>query len=672
MVLNDAGTPISNNVAFALSRGLSFLPISKIDKKEFTAALARFRRLVDLRIFWNEVNFRKKEKIHSSHISRFLKSDWAPPRPFIKDTNPDWVELVNSTTKIINDDRRRPNLPAGVWKEWKSFNQNKEFYVLPADKGGRTVIWKSSDYIAEAHRQLSDSTTYLELTQAEAEASIATQVIARDAMAKRLFHNGNISKAEHERIKTAEIAIPAFYLLPKIHKAKNITTGTFYGRPIVSCTNSVWKNLDRFLADTTSPLLHRIPGCVIDSTHLLNNISSGPPLDQNCTLASADVVALYPSMPWEETLEASTKFYTSNFNFLCNHNRSNNLLPPPPPGIFKDLLRLILENNIFHFQDARFFRQLKGTTMGCSMSVFMANTFMFYRSQELIHQPPPDLIHLHRFIDDWLIVFRGPPTAIPALFASVIDESIKLTFEFGGKRINMLDLTLTLEDDNSISSRVFRKPTDGHQFVHWTSNHKASLIPSLVGAQSIRYRRNCSKDEDFEAEIALLSERFIRRGFPTNVIQQQIAKVREAGRAPLLSRKTKLPLERMVFVSKNLGSLDRPIGRALRKFYNSFRASTLLQPHTEKYGPPLPKDPPILAECNTTSFGSLLGPKYKRGSIKQRPKKGPPLLTGRAAPRTAPPPPPIPVSVVSRNCKSVAGQTLMTAHFQQIQRLILF
>ena len=189
-----------------------------------------------------------------------------------------------------------------------------------------------------------------------------------------------------------------------------------------------------------------------------------------------------------------------------------------------------------------------------------------------------------------------------------------------------------------------------------------------MGAQSIRYRRNCSKDEDFEAEIALLSERFIKRGFPITVIQQQIAKVREAGRAPLLSRKPKVPLERMVFVSKNLGSLDRPIGKALRRFYNSFRTSTLLQSHTEKYGPPLPIDPPILAESNTTSFGSLLGPKYKRGPIEQRPKSGPLLPTSRAPPRTAPPPPPIPVSVVSRNRKAVSGQTLMTAHFQPIQR----
>ena len=106
LVLNDADITINENVANVLSRGLSFLPITKVDKKEFAESLTRFRRLLDLRIFWNEANFRKKETIHSRHNSRFLKSYSAPPRPFIKDTNPDWIELIKST--MFKDNRQRP------------------------------------------------------------------------------------------------------------------------------------------------------------------------------------------------------------------------------------------------------------------------------------------------------------------------------------------------------------------------------------------------------------------------------------------------------------------------------------------------------------------------------------------------------------------------------------
>lgn len=588
--------------------------MSKIDRKSFASSLNRLRRSIDLRLYWNQSGTGTTPR--SSYISRFLKSRWSPDH-ILRESHPLWKELVAKTSSIIDNDDRRPldrlNLPPGVLSAWKRFNSNPDFYVLPADKGGKTVIWKSSDYMAEAELQLSDASTYRELSRADAEESIVLQQRARDIILEQLLSAGNITKAESDRIKEAKHKFPAFSLLPKIHKKKNPSTGSFFGRPVVCCTNSFWKNLDRFLADTTSILLRRIDGCVIDATDLLNAIENCPRLGENSILFSADVVALYPSMPWAETLNSATRFYTREFEFLVNHNEEQGLLPPPSPALFHQLLELILKNNIFHFQNNRFFLQLKGTTMGCSMSVFMANTFMFYRTEPLIRSPPPGLIFFKRYIDDFAGAYNGAAEAIPPLFVDVIDDSIKLTYEIGGRSLNVLDLTLTIENDGSISSRLFRKPTDGHQFVHWTSNHKSSLIPSLVGAQLIRSRRNCSKDADYTAEVDTLTNKFLSREFPRSTINKSVEEVTENGRAPLLIRKTHRPLERIVFVSQNLGSLDRPIGDAIRDFYTKLLESPLVMVHTARFGLPLPLSPPILAESNNNSLGSSLGPKYKLG-----------------------------------------------------------
>ena len=38
--------------------------------------------------------------------------------------------------------------------------------------------------------------------------------------------------------------------------------------------------------------------------------------------------------------------------------------------------------------------------MGCSISVYFANTFMFYRTENLVRNPPEDLLYFGRYIDD--------------------------------------------------------------------------------------------------------------------------------------------------------------------------------------------------------------------------------------------------------------------------------
>ena len=59
--------------------------------------------------------------------------------------------------------------------------------------------------------------------------------------------------------------------------------------------------------------------------------------------------------------------------------------------------------------------------MGCPMPVFMANTFMFYRTEPLTRSPPPGLIFFKRYIDDFAGAYNDAAEAIPPLFVDVID-----------------------------------------------------------------------------------------------------------------------------------------------------------------------------------------------------------------------------------------------------------
>ena len=85
------------------------------------------------------------------------------------------------------------------------------------------------------------------------------------------------------------------------------------------------------------------------------------------------------------------------------------MLPPMRPDIFHECVTLVLKNNIFHFQNTQFFRQIKGTAMGASISVFYANTFMYSRTKNLIYNPPRELEMFVRYIDDLFGIYKGNP-----------------------------------------------------------------------------------------------------------------------------------------------------------------------------------------------------------------------------------------------------------------------
>lgn len=614
MVLNETGVNIPPGVARTLIRGLAFVPAVPIDAGKLHAQVERLRRSINLRLYWK----RTGGSSTNSLVSRILKSRWDPPNILRRD-NRHWMALRANLARSIAASRRRlPNLPRQDLQDWNKFNKVPDYYVTKADKGGRMVIWNAADYRAEALRQLDDSNTYKELSIEEVDVLYFQMLLSREKIVKTLLILENITLAESKRILDEPDDIPGLYLGPKIHKAKRPEHGGYAGRPIIAQTGSIWKVLDKFLADLTAPLLPFVPGSLIDTTHLLQEIEKigthqgGIPA--GATLFSADVEALYPSMPWEETLESTTRFYAEKLDFLKNKAKLDGTLPPPEPWLFRQILKLILENNIFHFQDQRYYHQSKGTAMGCSTSVFMAVTFMHYRNLRLIQDPPPGLLFFKFYIDDIVGIWLGPKEEIPGLFSEIVDESIKLTYEIGGNKLNVLDVTLTTEADGKISSCLYRKPTDGHQFVHWSSDHKETLLASIPYSQLIRVRRNCSKEDDFKRESKFLLERFRRRGYPETILEQAFLKASALERSALLKRMPPKSNDRLIFITNNLGEEEAAVGTAIRNFYKDLLDDPLIADLTEYYGAPLPLAPPMLAAKNNLALGSKLGVKFKRST----------------------------------------------------------
>lgn len=229
---------------------------------------------------------------------------------------------------------------------------------------------------------------------------------------------------------------------------------------------------------------------------------------------SADVESLYPSIPWSEGIASATRFYGKNYFALIKEARKKRFLPPPNPRLFREMLKLVLENNFFHFQNSSWHHQTSGTAMGCSISVRFANTFLYLRS-------------LGRYIDDLIGVWTGEPDIIPNIFLRTVDEKIRLTYVIRGEQLEALDLILFLSGTNNnkrVKTKIFRKPTDGHLFLHWRSAHPLRLKKSIPYAQLLRLKRNCSDAADFETASSGLLKRFLHRGYSKPPLQKAFRK----------------------------------------------------------------------------------------------------------------------------------------------------
>ena len=492
---------------------------------------------------------------------------------------------------------------------WHTLLRTNTAYTLKADKGGKTVTWKKEDYLAEATRQLEDKQVYQELTETDAATSLETTRKSRDNISLILHQGGHINTKDLNNIQERPPKASAIYFLPKIHKEKRQDTGTFAGRPILAAMSSTTKDLDLFLADLTEPLLRLIPGSLQDTTALINDLEALKTLPEGCQLFSADVVSLYPSIPWEEGINSATRFYASHFHVLIREAITADRLLPPNPRIFKQMLTLVITKNIIHLQEVRWFHQISGTAMGCSISVYFANTFMYYRTKHLLDNPPTGLIYLGRYIDDLVGIWQGDKNEIIPAFDGVVDEHLQLTFVIPEDPLEALDLNLVIIN-GKIKCSLFRKPTDGHQYVHFTSMHPPALLKSIPYSQILRIRRNSSNTKDFDNDTAALLQRLLQRGYPYKLLLAAYVRAIYKKRRDLL-RPIKIKKESgLTFITK-FRSSHTQIGKAIRSLFANIKNS--LESYNMYISNPIPLCQPRIAYSVGRRIGDGLGIPYKKG-----------------------------------------------------------
>ena len=148
------------------------------------------------------------------------------------------------------------------------------------------------------------------------------------------------------------------------------------------------------------------------------------------------------------------------------------------------LLSLCLKATYFSFRGV-IYQQVYGTAMGSPVSVVVANLVMEHREEKALSTFSSPPVFWKRYVDD--VCTAIDRTKILAFLEHLnnIHPSIQFTHEMenSNKCLPFLDVLLERNDDGSLSTSVYRKPSHTDRYLDFSSHHplmhKASVVRSL-------------------------------------------------------------------------------------------------------------------------------------------------------------------------------------------------
>ena len=121
------------------------------------------------------------------------------------------------------------------------------------------------------------------------------------------------------------------------------------------------------------------------------------------------------------------------------------------------------------------------------------------------------------------------------------------------------DTTTTVKEGN-MTTDVYSKPTDKHQYLSPSSCHPKHCFKSIPFSQAIRVKRICSTVETIKQRLGDLRHHLKKRGYNDKVIESGFSKASEINRNDLLVYKEKKINKRVPLVLTYHPSLEKIAG----------------------------------------------------------------------------------------------------------------
>ena len=176
--------------------------------------------------------------------------------------------------------------------------------------------------------------------------------------------------------------------------------------------------------------------------------------------------------------------------------------------------------------------------MGTKLAPSFANLFMGYFKEKYVATYPKQPFLWKRFIDDIFIIWTYGPEELSQFVTHLnsVHDTIKFTCEHSLHSVDFLDITIQMTPTNRLSTTLFCKPTDTHNYLLYSSEHPRHLLNGIPYSQFLRVRRICSDSSEFKRNAMMLSSHFIRRGYPKHLVESAYNRSLALNRDDLLNK----------------------------------------------------------------------------------------------------------------------------------------
>nr|XP_045606992.1 uncharacterized protein LOC123763719 [Procambarus clarkii] len=412
-----------------------------------------------------------------------------------------------------------------------------DIVIKSADKGATVVAWRKDNYRNEMKRHLADTAAYKQIHNQDETLRFAQTRSKRIVL--KLFENktgygkgGLMQAGLRDFFLAFESIIPHLYLLPKIHRALEETTGTWQGRPVLSGCRAPTRPVDWICTALLNPLLRLLPERIKDTTDFLKKIAEiRGPVPRRARLFSMDVVSLYPSIPQREAAKVVASFFTDNRAKIRQELQDAGVWRTPSKETLEEAILHVMRDTLMQYE-GQAYRQTKSTAIGASSSVAIAEIFVhvvFERKRS--HRMDGPAVYF-RYIDDIFGIMEDGFPRLEGFFSwsNTVHENLKFTLEHSDSTINFLDTTVYIDQlTRDLHTKAYYKPTNLHTYLKFDSSHPLAFKKSLPYSLGLRLKRINSKEETLYPQLDDLWDMFRNRDYPETIIPGETQRKNKGG-----------------------------------------------------------------------------------------------------------------------------------------------
>ena len=569
-VFNLGVEGLTEDMEDVLSLGLKFVPLQRVNKSKVEADVERLKIKLMWDVYWKWVKEEEEEKVESQRTQQGegtgdlrrqeREKERKKERPFEGKTEKTpvglpnrWRQAIDRYCEAVKEDiftglKRRPrdNLSQRERAAMGALQEKvkmKEWAVRPADKGGGITVEKYEGLMEDGFKELEDETTFEKRDRSGME-KISKEV---EDKLKDMKEREVITKKMREFMSAKNKREGVMKINRKVHK-KVKENGRHPTRVYISGIGTPTEGIAGLVEAELQEGVEKQKSYVQDTADFLRRLERVGKLNDNEFMFTMDVVALYPSVPREQTRKAMEESL---------EKRTVKKIPT------KDLLELgdmVLRSNEFTFEEERY-RQKEGTAIGSKMGKNYACTFMGVWEEEVQRKTEQEIgkkprVWL-RFVDDVWGVWRGTRKEFERFveICNSHEERIKVTHEVCERESIFLDVKVLREEGGRLRTELYVKPTDRTRYLHESSDHPRHVKQGIAKGQFRRLRRICSEDEDYWKYSKQVEQKLISRGYGKTQVRQQMKESFKMGRKEAMERVEKREDRRVNFVLTHSGFL---------------------------------------------------------------------------------------------------------------------